>query len=71
MFDIEKAKKMLLNPEYTLSKIVEETGSENLQAFSSSFKRETGMTPSRFRRVNEIQYMESQKKPTTRYAGLL
>jgi len=52
MKDIEKMKKMLLDPNYTLSDIAKEMGYDSLQTLSSDFKRVTGMTPSRFMRLN-------------------
>lgn len=53
MLDAEKMKKMLLDPKYTLSDIAKELNYDSLQALSSDFKKATGMTPSKFRRVNE------------------
>lgn len=53
MLDAEKMKKMLLDPNYTLSGIAEELNYDSLQTLSSDFKKLTGMTPSKFRRLNE------------------
>lgn len=53
MLDAEKMKKMLLDPNYTLSGIAEEFNYDSLQVLSSDFKKATGMTPSKFRRMNE------------------
>ncbi len=53
MLDAEKMKKMLLDPNYTLSEIAEEFKYDSLQALSSDFKKATGMTPSKYRRMNE------------------
>lgn len=52
MIDVEKMKKMLLNPKFTLSDIAKEMGYDSLQALSSDFKKASGMTPSRFMRLN-------------------
>lgn len=51
--DVEKAKKLLLDANYTLSEIAQELNYDSLQVMSSEFKKLTGMTPSKFRRVNE------------------
>lgn len=53
MLDAEKMKKMLLDPKYTLSDIAKEFNYDSLQVLSSDFKKATGMTPSKFRRLNE------------------
>lgn len=53
MLDAEKMKKMLLDSNYTLSGIAEEFKYDSLQVLSSDFKKATGMTPSKFRRMNE------------------
>ena len=53
MLDIEKVKKLLLDPKFTLSDIAEELNYDSLQTLSSDFKKLAGVTPSKFRRMNE------------------
>ena len=41
---IERAKVLLMNPEYRIQDVVEKVGFSNQQYFSKMFKRITGMT---------------------------
>lgn len=46
---VEKAKHLLQNPHLRVSEIAFETGFESISQFNRSFKRITGMSPTRFR----------------------
>lgn len=46
---IEKAKNLLLNPNKRVSEVAYDIGFESLSQFNRSFKRITGMTPTRYR----------------------
>lgn len=49
---VEKAKHLLQNPHLRVSEIAFETGFESISQFNRSFKRITGMSPTRFRAEN-------------------
>ncbi|MCD4714992.1 MAG: response regulator [Clostridiales bacterium] len=51
---IEKAKQLLLNPEFSNKDIYEVVGFSNPQYFSRVFKKVTGMTTSEFKRQNSL-----------------
>jgi two-component system response regulator YesN len=51
---IEKAKQLLLNPEFSNKDIYEAVGFSNPQYFSRVFKKVTGMTTSEFKRLNAL-----------------
>ncbi|MCO5248909.1 MAG: helix-turn-helix domain-containing protein [Chitinophagales bacterium] len=53
--NIEKMKKMLLNPKYTMSMIAREMGYDSVQVLSSDFKKMTGMTPFKYVREEEFK----------------
>ncbi|OPH57135.1 hypothetical protein BC351_25020 [Paenibacillus ferrarius] len=51
---IDKAKKLLLNPDIRIQDIAQFAGYQNINSFNRMFKKSTGFTPSEFRR-NEQQ----------------
>ena len=54
---IEEAKKMLLDPHYqpfTVLEIALEVGFNSVSTFNSLFKKQTGLTPSEFRKQNSV-----------------
>ena len=53
--DVEKMKRLLLDADNTLSQITLEMHYDSLQELSSDFKKATGMTPSKFRRMHRNQ----------------
>ena len=48
---IEAAKSLLSNGDLSVTEIAEELGFSDISAFTSSFRKATGLTPSRFRHV--------------------
>jgi hypothetical protein len=50
---IERAKNLLLNPHYALSKIAEHLGFESLTHFNLGFKHSTGYSPEAYRQFVE------------------
>ena len=52
---VEKAKHLLRNPHNRVGEIAFETGFESISQFNRSFKRVTGLTPTRFRRDNRAE----------------
>ena len=55
-YRVEEVKERLLNPDYshlTIVAIAYDCGFNSKSAFNSIFKKETGRTPSEFRRVQE------------------
>lgn len=59
--NVEKVKKMLLDDSLTLSDIAKKLNYDSLQVLSSEFKKATGMTPSRFKRLNDEPVKDSKK----------
>lgn len=51
---IEKAKLLLLTTDQKTNEIADSVGMENNRSFNRLFKRETGMTPSDFRKQMEL-----------------
>ena len=51
---IDRAKRLLADTSLSLSEIAEQTGFENCYYFSNSFKRETGLSPSVYRKTYTI-----------------
>jgi len=57
-YRIEEAKRMLVDPakkHYSILAISEEVGFNSKSAFNTAFKKHVNMTPSEFRKVNDIQ----------------
>lgn len=60
-YRIKKAKELLLsslNRTYTVEGIAYESGFSTLSSFYTAFKKETGMTPTQFRKINENRNMK-------------
>ena len=49
---IQKAKELLSATDCSISQIAEDCGFDNVYYFSNAFKKETGMTPSAYRKLN-------------------
>ncbi len=60
---IERAKQMLLNPQYRVTEVAFEVGYQSLSQFNRSFLRYVGVSPSRFRKrqsaENAIQRLDA------------
>lgn len=52
-FRIIEAKKMLLTTKDPIESIARQIGYTNPDTFTKVFKKETGMTPTRYRRLNQ------------------
>ncbi|MEO0475045.1 MAG: substrate-binding domain-containing protein [Planctomycetota bacterium] len=49
---LEKAKRLLLEPDYSIAHVSEQSGFGRPQLFSAVFRREVGMTPSAYRKAS-------------------
>lgn len=59
---IEKVKELLLYNELTLSEIAFEMGYSSVAHLSSQFKKETGLTPSYFKKLKDVRKRQSLDK---------
>lgn len=70
---LQRSKCMLLHAEYSITDIAFKLGFANVQQFSKTFRRNTGMNPAEWRRMNFLQEKSIQKprKPLSSSPGFL
>ncbi|MCX7667478.1 MAG: AraC family transcriptional regulator, partial [Atribacterota bacterium] len=70
---LQRSKCMLLHAEYRITDIALQLGFANVQQFSKTFRRNTGMNPAEWRRIHFLQERNAQKprKPLSSSPGFL